>query len=78
MSPDQLFSSVAGAVPRVVACWFARRSRWSRTLFRVLSACYAVHVYTVCTQSRWFARRVSFRSANLFCLESLLLFKLLI
>jgi hypothetical protein len=38
MSPVQLWSSVAGAVPRVVAWWFARPLRWSRALFRVSSA----------------------------------------
>jgi hypothetical protein len=28
----------------MVSCWFARRSRWSRALFQVLSACYAALV----------------------------------
>ena len=47
MSPVQLFSSVAGAVPRAVACCFARRSRAVCALFvrdGLVVACWFVPV----------------------------------
>jgi hypothetical protein len=47
MSPGQLFSSPAGAVPRAMACCFARRSRVVCALFvrdGLVVACWFVRV----------------------------------
>jgi hypothetical protein len=49
MSPGQLFLSVAGVVPRAVACCFARRSRAVCALFvrdELVVACWFVRVRT--------------------------------
>jgi hypothetical protein len=55
------FTRVTRAVPHVVACWFACRSRWTRTLVRVSSTCYVTRVcasFAHCCARRKF---VSFR-----------------
>jgi hypothetical protein len=67
------FARVTRTVPHVVACWFARRSRWTRTLFRVSSARYVTRVHASFARCRAVARVV-----NLSRLDSLVLIKLLI
>jgi hypothetical protein len=66
------FARVTRAVPHVVACWFARCSRWTRALFCVSSARYVTRVRAS------FARcRAVTRVVNLSRLDSLILIKLL-
>jgi hypothetical protein len=73
VSPNYFFLSVTRAVPHVVTCRFAHRSRWSCALFRVSSACYVARVHAS------FARyRVVSLVINSPRLASLVLIKLLI
>jgi hypothetical protein len=58
------FARVTRAVPHVVACWFARRSRWTWALVRVSSARYVTRVRA--SFARCCARR-KFVSLRLSC-----------
>jgi hypothetical protein len=66
------FARVTRAVPHVVACWFARRSRCTRALFCVSSARYVTRVRASFARCRAVARVVNFSR-----LDSLILIKLL-
>jgi hypothetical protein len=64
------FPRLSRAVPHVVACWFARRSR---ALFRVLSVCYVARVHASVARCHAISRIV-----NVPRVESLVLIKLFI
>jgi hypothetical protein len=67
------FSPIARAVPHVVMCWSARRSRRSPALSRASFACYVAHVRASSARCRAVSSVI-----NSSRLESLLLIKLLI